>query len=438
MSQHPYRPSRRDFLRQGIAGAVVLPTLLDPSRIMGANDRLRIGIIGVAGRGRWNLSAVKGEDIVALCDVDRGHLSKAKASHKDAETFTDYRELLDKSKLDAVVISTPDHHHAIASARAISRGLHVYCEKPLTHTVNEARVLQRMAKEKGVATQMGTQHHADEQYFRLVEYVRGGVLGAVKEVHVITDRPGDWWKQGLSRPTETSKIPEGLEWDTWLGPAEERAYHPDYVPFRWRGWWDFGCGAVGDMAIHLMDPAFWALGLGGRPVRVHSTGSKLLTQSGPTHMKTTFDFPATATGRAVKVYWYEGTAKAPKHIADDLPMNGSLFVGEKGRLAVTHGRKGSLKLMLKPEFKGSKLPPKSLKRPSGHHSEWLEACRNGSPTGSTFDYAAPFTEIVLLGNVSFRSGQPIHYEPKRGVITNTQAANHLLTKTYRKGWELKG
>lgn len=438
MSQRPGQSSRRDFLRRSAIGAAAIPVLLDPSRILGANDRLRIGIIGVGGRGGSNINGVKGEDIVALCDVDRGRLAKSKESHKGAATFTDYRELLEKSKLDAVVISTPDHHHAVAAARAISRGLHVYCEKPLTHTIHEARVLRRLANEKGVATQMGTQHHADEIYFRLVEYVRGGVLGAVKEIHVITDRPGNYWKQGLAKPKKTPEIPKNLEWDTWLGPAEDRAYHRDYVPFRWRGWWDFGCGAIGDMAIHLMDPAFWSLRLGGRPVRVTSEGSKLLTDSGPTHMKTIFDFPATTAGRAVKIFWYEGTAKPPEHIADDLPMNGSLFIGEKGRLSVKHASRKSLKLMLKPEFKDTKLPSKTLKRPSGHHSEWLDACRNGTPTGSSFGYAAPFTEIVLLGNVSFRSGQSIHYDPRRGVITNTDAANHLLTKSYRKGWELEG
>ena len=397
---------------------------------------MRIGIIGVAGRGSGNLHGVKAEDIVALCDVDRGRLGKAKEAHKSAETYTDYRELLEKAKLDAVVISTPDHHHAPAAARALSRGLHVYCEKPLTHTVHEARVLRSLAKAKGVATQMGTQHHADEQYFRLVEYIRGGVLGAVTEVHAITDRPGGYWKQGLSKPTDKPEIPKSLEWDTWLGPAEERSYHPDYVPFRWRGWWDFGCGAVGDMAIHLLDPAFWALRLGGRAVKVTSHGSELLSDSGPTHMTTTFDFPATTAGRAVKVYWYEGTAKPPQHIADDLPMNGSVFVGEKGRLSVTHARKNSLKLKLKPEFEGAELPAKTLTRPKGHHDEWLAACRSGKPTGSGFDYAAPFTEIVLLGNVSFRSGESIHYDPRKGVITNTDKANHLLTKSYRAGWGL--
>lgn len=438
MSNQATSQTRRDFLRTSVAGAAALPLLLDPSRILGANERLRLGVIGVGGRGGWNLEAVQSEDIVALCDVDKGRLTKTAESHKGAALYSDYRALLDKEKLDAIVVSTPDHHHAIATARALSRGLHVYCEKPLTHTVHEARVLRRLAQEKGVATQMGTQHHADEQYHRLVEYIRGGVLGNVTEVHVITDRPGAWWKQGLPAPTETPDVPKNLAWDTWLGPASKRSYHPDYVPFRWRGWWDFGCGAVGDMAIHLMDPAFWALRLGGRPVKVNSTGSELLTASGPTHMKTTFDFPATTAARALRVTWYEGTAKPPENVAGDLPMNGSLFIGEKGRLAVTHGKKNSLKLMLNPEFKDAKLPEKTLKRPEGHHEEWLDACRSGTRTGSGFEYAAPFTEIVLLGNVSFRSGSPIHYDPRSGKITNTTSANHLLTKTYRKGWGLDG
>ncbi|HVW38725.1 MAG TPA: Gfo/Idh/MocA family oxidoreductase, partial [Pirellulales bacterium] len=279
--------SRRQFLKtSALAGAGIgLGTTIWPSaRVLGANERLNVGVIGVGGRGAADLAAVAGENIVALCDVDEDRLNKAAKDFPAAKKYADYRQLLDHPQLEAIVVATPDHHHAPASIRGLQRGLHVYCEKPLTHTVREARLMAQLAAEKKVATQMGTQNHEHPGYLRLVELIQAGAIGAVREVHVITDRPGNFWQQGLDVPTDKPPVPNSLHWDLWLGPAAERAYNPAYVPFRWRGWWDFGCGAIGDMAIHLMDPSFWALKLGG-PVRVTSKGPPPHAASGPTWME---------------------------------------------------------------------------------------------------------------------------------------------------------
>jgi len=432
--------ARRRFLQTSIAGAaaagVALP-LLHPSTVLGANERLNIGVIGVGGRGASDLAAVAGENIAALCDVDESRLNGAAAKFPKAKKYVDYRKLLEQPNLDAVVIATPDHHHAPATIRAMRLGLHVYCEKPLTHTVNEARLIAKTASEMKLATQMGTQNHEHPGYVRLVELIESGAIGDVSEVHVITDRPGRWWAQGLDAPTASPEIPSHLHWDLWLGPASDRDYHPAYVPFKWRGWWDFGCGAVGDMAIHLMDPTFWALNLGG-PVKVTSEGPKVHPQSGPTWMITKFEFGERGEGEKklppVNVTWYEGTAKPDPKIAAELPMNGSLFIGDKGRIAVQHG--GLPKLLPEDQFADFKGPDAYLPKSPGHHQQWINACKTGSRTGSNFGYAAPFTEIVLLGNVAYRTGEAIEYDPAEGKVTNIPRANDLLDKSYRKGWEL--
>lgn len=431
----PGRIHRRRFLRH-VAGAAALAAaspVLRPQRVWGANSRLNIGVIGVGGRGAGDLAAVAGESIVALCDVDADRLAVAAQGFPDAKTYADYRELLVQPGLDAVVIATPDHHHAPATVRAIQRGLHVYCEKPLTHTVREARVVTELAAKHGVVTQMGTQNHEHPGYLRTIELIQSGAIGPVTEVHVITDRPGAFWQQGQAVPTDQPAVPPSLSWDLWLGPAAQREYHPAYVPFAWRGWWDFGCGAIGDMAIHLMDPSFWALELGG-PVRVTSEGSELLAGSGPTWMKTCLEFGPRGELPPCKVYWYEGEAQPEASIAAELPMNGSLFIGEAGRIAVAHG--GDPVLLPVEQFQGFKPPEPYLPASPGHHVQWIEACKNGGQTGSNFGYAGPFTEIVLLGNVAFRCGQPIEYDPAQMKITNVEAANALLTKDYRSGWEV--
>jgi len=428
--------NRRGFLKSSLKWgltAAVAPLVL-PSRVFGANERLDIGCIGVGGRGAGDVEGVAGENIVALCDVDEVRLNQSAEKYKVTKKFFDYRELLEMDGLDAVVVATPDHHHAPATVRALRRGLHVYCEKPLTHTVEEARLITKLTAEQKVATQMGTQNHEHPGYVRLVELIQSGAIGAISEVHVITDRPGKWWSQGMDVPTAAEQIPKNLNWDLWLGPAAERDYHSAYVPFKWRGWWDFGCGAIGDMAIHLMDPAFWALELGG-PVKVTSKGPKPHPNSGPTWMETHFEFGKRGELPPVDVYWYEGEAKPPAKVADELPMNGSLFIGEKGRIAITHGS-AEPKLLPEADFANFKGPDPYLPQSPGHHQQWIDACKTGSRTGSNFGYAGPFTEIVLLGNVAYRSGGTIEFDPAKGRVTNNEAANQFLSKSYRKGWEV--
>jgi predicted dehydrogenase len=428
-------PSRRKLL-QTTAGLLlsspVSAVLTHPP--VSPNNRLNIGVIGVGGRGGSNLDAVTSENIVALCDVDLDRLSAAASRFPLAKTFTDYRQLLELTPLDAVVISTPDHHHAPAAARALRRGLHVYCEKPLTHTISEARLLTALASEKNLATQMGTQNHEHPGYLRLVELLRTGAIGEISDVHVITDRPGRWWPQGLDRPSDSPSVPKALLWDLWLGPAPERPWNPSYAPFRWRGWWDFGCGAIGDMAIHLADPAFWGLELTGRKVKVTSEGLPPHADSGPVGMKTTFEFAGTTDRSPVRLHWYEGSTQPTQEIAAELPMNGSLFIGSEGRIAIAHD--GFPKLLPEQKFATFKPPAPFLTDSPGHHRQWLDACRSGSRTGSPFSYAGPFTEIILLGNVAYRAGSPIEYDPISGTILNQQHANHLLSKEYRRGWEV--
>jgi len=443
-------PKRRDFLitSSAIAGSILATSAKGYSRILGANDRLDIGAIGVGGRGAGDLDAVSSENIVALCDAQTNTLDGAASRFPNAKKYFDYRELLEQTKLDAVVIGTPDHHHAPATVRALRRGLHVYCEKPLTHTVQEARLVAALSKEKGVATQMGTQNHEHPGYLRLVEMLQSNTIGAVRQVHVITDRPGKWWPQGVVLPTDKPPVPENLKWDLWLGPAPERDYHSAFVPFRWRGWWDYGCGAVGDMAIHLMDPAFWGLKLSG-PVSVLSEGPAPDAHCAPKWMHTRFEFGQRGDLPPVEVHWYEGETAPKGTIAQELPMNGSLFIGDKGKIAIAHD--GMPKVIPNESSAELKAPEPYLPASPGHHRQWIDAAKGNGKASSSFDYAGAFTEVVLLGNVAYRTGLAITYDPSKGRVTKAQttqatpatianrgldAANELLSKPYRKGWEL--
>ena len=295
---------------------------------------------------------------------------------------------------------------------------------------------------------MGTQNHEHPGYLRLVELLQSNAIGPVREVHVITDRPGKWWPQGVAMPTDKPKMPENLHWDLWLGPAPFRDYHSAFVPFRWRGWWDYGCGAVGDMAIHLMDPAFWGLKLGG-PVTVRSDGPSPDPYCGPKWMHTEFRFGKRGELPPVTVHWYEGETKPNETIAKDLPMNGSLFIGDEGKIAIAHD--GMPKIIPNDPSRQIQAPTPYLPPSPGHHRQWIDAAKGIGKTSSSFDYAGAFTEVVLLGNVAYRTGLEIEYDPAKGLVTRAQttqatpaaianrvveAANELLGKSYRKGWEI--
>ncbi len=315
--------SRRGFLKQSTGAFAGL--WIAGSRVRGdeksPNERLNIGLIGVAGRGASNLKNVSGENIVALCDIDDNRLAPAALQFPAAKTYNDFRKLLEQKGIDAVVVSTPDHTHAVAAAMALRLGKHVYCEKPLTHSIHEARTLARLAAEAKVATQMGNAGHSSENTRRVVELVRAGAIGPVHEVHAWTNRP--IWPQGIDRPTEIPPIPAHVHWDLWLGPAPERPYDPAYHPFKWRGWWDFGTGALGDMGCHVFDPPYWALDL-RYPSRVTAEGPPRNAETAPPWSIVRYEFPARGGQPPVALTWYDGGKLPPAELFDgELPAKNS-------------------------------------------------------------------------------------------------------------------
>jgi predicted dehydrogenase len=399
------------------------------------NARLHVGVIGVGGmRGEANAAGCAGEAIVALCDVDARNLEKAAARFPKAARYADFREMLEKEKsLDAVVISTPDHVHAPAAAMAMRLGKHVYCEKPLAHSVFEARTLARLAAERKVATQMGTQIHAEENYRRVVERVRAGAIGEVSEVHVWVG--GAWTAQGLPAHATPPACPPHLAWDLWLGPAEERPYSPRYHPAGWRSYWNFGGGHLADMGCHYIDLAFWALELRG-PRAVEAEGPPVDEHGAPPWLIVRWDFPARGERPPVKLFWYHGGRKPPA--AEDGTMgdwkgNGVLFVGRRGMLVADYSRH---KLLPEERFQDHEPPPRSIPSSPGHHAEWIAACKGGPRALCALDYAGPLTEAVLLGNVAYRSGKRLEWDAENLRIPNAPEAERFLRREYRKGWTL--
>jgi predicted dehydrogenase len=406
------------------------------------NEKLDVACIGVGGQGASDLREIAGDgsrvNIVALCDVNDEAAAESNKRFPRARTYRDFRRMLDAERrnIDAVVISTPDHTHAVATALAMRMGKHVYCQKPLTHTVSEARALAEIARRQKVVTQMGNQGHP--AYARTVEYVRSGIVGPIRAVHVMTDRP--IWPQGMDRPRDAQTPPPALDWDLWLGPAAGRPYHPAYQPFVWRGWWDFGTGALGDMACHLMDGAFWALRLGA-PLTVEAEGEPRHPDSAPKWSIVRYAFGDRGPGfPPVTLTWYDGGKRIPEEqlegVVIDKGFNGSLFVGDRGKLLVEHG--GEPRLLPEFKFAAVKPPAVTLTRPvHNHYQEWVEACRNGGgPTGSNFDYAGPMTEAILLGNVAFRVGKRLEWDPKALKAKNCPEADAFIQHRYRKGWSL--
>ncbi|MBN2272110.1 MAG: Gfo/Idh/MocA family oxidoreductase [Sedimentisphaerales bacterium] len=441
--------SRRDFL--GVAGAVGAFTIV-PRYVLGGagnsapSEKVNIAGIGVGGQGASDLGSLSSQNIVALCDVDWSHAGGTFGRYPNARRYKDFREMLDKEdkNIDAVVVATPDHVHAPASMAAIKRGKHVYCEKPLTHSVYEARQIAEAARKAGVATQMGNQGQASDETRLMCEMVWGGAIGPVREVHVWTDRPNRglndvYWPQGVGRPTDTPPAPETLDWNLWLGPAPERPYNPAYLPFKWRGWWDFGTGAMGDIGCHALDPIFRALKLGA-PTSVEGISTLVNTETYPLSSKIHYEFPARGDMPAVKVVWYDGGMRPPRpeELEDGRQVgdNGKLFIGDKGKM---------LGERLIPESRMQEYgkPKQLLERSPGHHIEWINACKGGKPAGSNFDHAGPLAEAVLLGNVALRpelrekmNRTKLLWDPEKFEITNVPEANQFLRREYRAGWTL--
>jgi predicted dehydrogenase len=400
-----------------------------------AGNRLNIGLIGVGGHGIANLAKVEGENIAALCDVDSRSLGKTSAEFTKARTYRDFRKMLDQRDLEAVVISTPDHTHAVAAAMAMRRDLHVFCEKPLAHSVFEVRVLARLAKKAGVRTQMGNQDHASDGVRRAVEWVRSGAIGDVREVHVWTDRP--LWPQGVDRPRDTPLVPDYLDWNLWLGPAPARPYHSIYHPFDWRGFWDFGTGAIGDMGCHLIDPAYWALELGS-PLSITPESTPVGKETGPRSSRLTFVFAARGNRPAVTLTWYDGGRLPPTELAGvkRWPPNGTLIVGDGAKLFVPNRGRSCIVLpktaTIEQRDVAFRLPPTA-----GHHQEWIDACKTGGDTSSDFQYGAKLSEVCLLGNVALRVGEKIDWDAEKMAVPGHPDADEYLKREYRQGWSLE-
>jgi predicted dehydrogenase len=422
--------SRRTFLHTTVAAGAAAILAADEKK-PSPNERLHVGFIGVNNQGRYDLDNVvaAGVEVAALCDVDDNLLGKAVDRFPKAKTYHDYRRLFDQKGLDAVVIATPDHSHAIPTLMALRAGLHVYCEKPLTHSVAEARLVAETAAKHKRVTQMGTQIHAGSNYRRVVEIIQAGVIGPVKEVHAWVDTR---WGGG-DRPAETPPIPAGLHYDLWLGPAPYRPYHPTYIPFFWRRWWDFGGGSLNDMACHYLDLPFWALNL-RHPTHVKAEGPKPHPETAPIGLMVEYEFPARGELPPVKLTWYDG-GRRPALVQDpSFPKwgNGVLFVGEKGMVLASYGEH---KVLPEKEFAGFTPPRPTIPNSVGHHREWVQACKTGGMTTCNFDYSGALTECVLLGTVSYRLGKPFAWDAKNLKASESDAERYIH-KEYRKGWSL--
>ena len=431
--------TRREFLRKtsvaGLGLTVAGCNLLEVGPV--ARNPLRIGVIGAGGRGEADAAgaASEGDTIVAICDVDRKRAGATLERFPDARVYEDYRVMLERERLDAVTVSTPDHHHYPATLLAMQAGLHVYCQKPLTHNVWEARQLLKAARRHRVATCMGIQGIAHDKLREAAEVVQSGAIGDVREAHVWTDRP--IWPQGLHHPTESVPIPDTLNWDLWLGPAAPRAYHPSYLPFHWRGWWEYGTGALGDMANHTANLAFLALKLQA-PVSVEAESDGGTDASAPIRSRICFEFPPRGNMPAVKLLWYDGGHRPPAEILEGLPLakSGSYLVGDKGVLYSSNSYGASYTLLPVERYAGSQPPRPEYPRSPGHYKEWLDACRGGPRPLASFEYSAPFTETILLGNVALRTGERIEWDAREGRVTNVDAANAFVRREYRKGWDV--
>jgi len=432
--------------RQVLGGAASLAAVtVVPRHVFGGpnqtppSEKLNIAGIGIGGRGQGDLHECSGENIVALCDVDDAYAAKVYKTYPKARRWHDFRKMLDEQKdIDAVIVATPDHLHAVASMAAIKAGKHVYCEKPLAHSIWECRQLSKAAREAGVATQLGNQGQATEANRLVSEYIWDGALGLVREVHSWCNRYIS--PRGIGRPTETPPVPETLNWDLWLGPAKRRPYHPCYLPFTWRGWWDFGTGVLGDIGCHQLDPVFRALKL-GYPTSVEACSSGSNDETAPLASLVRFEFAARGDMPPLKLTWYDGGLMPPR--PEELEpgrrfgeVDDTLYVGDKGKM-LGH------RLIPESTMRDYKQPPKTILRSPGHHAEWIAACKGGPAARSNFDWAGPLTEVVLLGNVALRmekqlyeKGLKLTFDAPSMKITNLPEANRYIRDEYRDGWTL--
>jgi len=448
--------TRREFI--GRSAATAAGFMIIPRRVLGGtgykapSDMLNIGCIGVGGKGSSDIRSVSSENIVALCDVDDRQMvdflnsehntPEQKARYEKANKYKDFRMLLEKERnIDAVTVSTPDHTHAVIAMNVIKRGKHVFVQKPLTHSIKEARLLAQAAKEAGIVSQMGNQGHAGEGGRLINEWIWDGAIGDVREVHCWTNRP--IWPQGIEAPKETPAVPKELDWDIWLGPAPYRPYHPAYHPFSWRGWWDFGTGALGDMGAHILDHPFWALKL-GHPQCVQASSTQFTEDSYPVAEVVTYDFPARGKMPPVRLKWYDGGIMPPRpdELEDGRMMGdsggGGLFVGDKGKLMYsTYGR--NPRIIPESKMRKYQRPEKTIPRSPGIHEEWVEAIKKGQKSTTDFSYSGTLTEVMLLGNVAVGAKEyktKLEWDEENMEFKNLPEANEFIHAEYRQGWSL--
>lgn len=443
--------SRRGFIgtsATALAGFTIVPShAVSGLGLTAPSDKLNVAAVGIGGMGRNNIANVgKTENIVALCDVDwSGQTLTVFEAWPGAKRYKDFRVMLDQQKgIDAVIVATSDHTHAVISMEAMKRGKHVFTQKPLTHTVYESKMLAKAAKQYKVATQMGNQGQASDGPRRLREMIWDGVIGPVREVHVWTDRPNNglfriYWPQGVGRPAETPPVPETLDWDVFIGPAPMRPYNPAYHPFKWRGWWDFGTGALGDIGCHSLDPIFRALKL-KYPTSVQAVSTLVNKETYPSGSIVRYEFPARGEMPPVSLTWYDGGLR-PLLIPELDPgmkmgEGGTLYVGDKGKILNDQILPASLR-------ESYKAPVPYIPSSPGHEEEWILACKGGASAGSDFEWAGPLTETVLLGNIAIRNevkeklgGEVMQWDPEKFTFINMPEADKFLHCEYRSGWTL--
>jgi predicted dehydrogenase len=429
--------TRRDFMGAAAATAAftfVPRHVLGGARYISPSQKLNIACIGVGGMGGSDVSHVNTENLVAFCDADFRRAADTFKRYPNVRKYRDFRKMLDKEgkNIDAVTVSTPDNIHAVAAMRAIKMRKHVYCQKPLAHDVFEVRQLTEAARKYKVMTQMGIQIHATNDVKIVVEIIKSGLIGKVRKVDIFSDK--NWG--GGTRPKEGQPVPEGLDWDLWLGPAPWRPYHKAYVPGNWRRWWDFGTGTLGDMGCHIIDPAFWALDL-KYPITVEAHPAEFNNDTYPEKTVVRWEFPERGDLPPVTVTWYDGVNRPflPKELEPQrkLPGQGGVYYGEKGTLMAAH--MGGARLIPESRMKGIKVDP-FLPRGFDHYQDWIRACKGGPKPSANFDYSGPLSETILLGNVAARAGRRIFWDGPNLKITNMPEAEKYLKREYREGWSL--
>lgn len=439
---HPL--TRRQMLRHmvvGSAGCYLAGGSNAQGRDRSPNERLDIAMVGAGGQAHFSLEGLADQNIVALCDVDDRRAADAYRRYPKAKKYRDYRKMFDRMhrQIDAVAVCTPDHSHAPASLMAMRWGKHVYCEKPLTWSVEEARLMAQTAAQMKVATQMGTQGMALDGARAGVEVLRSAVLGPVRDVHVWTDRAKGWWPQGIARPADTPPIPRGLDWDLWLGPAAVRPYHPAYVPFKWRGWQSFGTGAMGDMGIHNAAMPWLGLRLGlPESVEVIATSGSN-RETFPEWTTLQLQFPERGSQPAVTLHWYDGGKKPSRDLIGGRKVagNGAIVIGDRGTLYSVGWTGADWTLLPEEKFRDFQPPSPTLPRVKTHHQEWVDACKGGRPTLCNFvDFASGITEVMLLGALAERLGENIQWNAETMQVTDCPRADPLIRRPYRKGWDV--